>query len=242
MQAEWLIVGLGNPGAKYETTWHNLGFMALEILQQRWGFRCNRLKFKGLCGEARIGGTAALFLLPQTFMNLSGESVREALNFYKLPPERLLVLCDDFDLPLGRVRLRSNGSAGTHNGLRSIVQCLGSDQFARLRIGFGPKPPEIDIVNYVLMKIAKAEREAAWTGLNLAADAVEILLRESLAAAQAKVNGAAERNGRHPVKETGKAKPTAALPSVQISFQKEVQEADAAAETEQSARKGAERA
>lgn len=190
MRPEWLVVGLGNPGKKYETTWHNLGFMTLEILAQRHHFTCNRLKYKSLCGEARpgAGAPAVLFMLPQTFMNRSGEAVREALQFFRLPPERLLVISDDFDLELGQIRIRANGSAGTHNGLKSIVSCLGTDQFPRIRIGFGPKEPGQDIIDYVLMPIPAPKREKAFEGLSKAADAVELIIRDSLEAAQMRFN------------------------------------------------------
>lgn len=187
----WMVVGLGNPGTKYAQTWHNLGFMCLEILQQRHGFRCDRLRFKGLTAEPRLFGEKQLFLLPQTFMNLSGESVREMADFYKIPHENILVIYDDFDLPLGEIRIRHHGSAGTHNGMRSIIQHLGTDRFPRLRIGFGPKPPERQVVDFVLERVPKAQQKDCYDALTRAADAVELVLTDGLEIAMSRMNGKA---------------------------------------------------
>ena len=147
----YLLVGLGNPGAQYSATRHNAGFMALDHAAQRYGVRTDRARFRSLSGEGRIAGERVLFLKPQTFMNLSGEAVGEAAKFYKIPPERVIVLSDDISLDVGRLRLRRKGSAGGHNGLKSIAEHLGSEDFPRIKIGVGQKPhPDYDLAAWVL--------------------------------------------------------------------------------------------
>ena len=149
--AAWLIVGLGNPGEKYENTRHNVGFQVIDELAERQGRPVQRLKFKALTGLLTIGGEKALVMKPVTYMNLSGEAVRPAADFYKLPPERILVISDDVALAAGRLRIRAKGSAGGHNGLKSIIQHLGTDQFPRIRVGVGEKPhPDYDLADWVL--------------------------------------------------------------------------------------------
>lgn len=192
-ETPWLVVGLGNPGREYEKTWHNLGFMVMEILSQRHKFRCDRLKFKGLGCKVRLYGQEVIFLLPQTYMNLSGECVREWARFYKVPLDHILIIVDDFDLPLGTLRIREHGSAGTHNGLRSLVACLGSEQFPRVRLGYGPKPEHIDIVDFVLQRIPEEKAETAFAAMTAAADAVELILKEGPARAMSRMNGEAQR-------------------------------------------------
>lgn len=185
----WLIVGLGNPGKKYAQTWHNLGFLCLDLLQERHGFRCDRIRFKGLMAQTGLFGEKQIFLMPQTFMNESGQSVRELVSFYKIPPERILVLYDDFDLPFGSLRIRHKGSAGSHNGMKSIIYHLGTDAFPRLRMGFGPKPENIDIVDFVLQKIPDNMRENSLDMLKRAADAVDLVLQEGLEKSMSRMNG-----------------------------------------------------
>ncbi len=202
---DFLIVGLGNPGREYAQTWHNLGFMCLETLEKRHGFRCDRIRFKGLLGETRLYGGRQLWLKPQTYMNNSGESVREALNFYKLPPERCLVILDDFDLPLGTLRLREHGSAGTHNGMRSIIYQVQSDQMPRLRLGFGPKPAHMDVINYVLAKISSDQEATVSKTLDKAADAVETILRDGMTLAMSTCNGSVLSSEKLPSKSPGKS-------------------------------------
>lgn len=192
-ETPWLVVGLGNPGREYEKTWHNLGFMVMEILSQRHKFRCDRLKFKGLGCKVRLYGQEVIFLLPQTYMNLSGECVREWARFYKVPLDHILIIVDDFDLPLGTLRIREHGSAGTHNGLRSLVACLGSEQFPRVRLGYGPKPEHIDIVDFVLQRIPDEKAETAFAAMTAAADAVEFIIKEGPARAMSRMNGEAQR-------------------------------------------------
>ena len=137
---EYLIVGLGNPGEKYEGTRHNAGFMALDFIAEQAGAKLDRLKFKGLCARAEIGGKKVLLLKPGTYMNLSGQSVVEAMNFYKLPPQKVIVLYDDISFPPGKLRIRLKGSDGGQNGMKNIIYLSGSDAFPRVRLGTGDRP------------------------------------------------------------------------------------------------------
>ena len=166
----YIIVGLGNPGKKYEHTRHNMGFLALDLLADKYGIKVDRLKFKALTGEGRIEGKKVLLVKPQTYMNLSGESVRDVMNFYKEPIENLIVIYDDIDLPEGTLRIRSKGSAGTHNGMRNIVYLLGDDGFPRIRVGIGGER-KADLVDYVIGKVTEKEADALWDALNKAAAA-----------------------------------------------------------------------
>lgn len=160
-----IIVGLGNPGAEYERTRHNAGFDVLELLAADIGVKFQKLQGKAKVADGLAGGEKFLLARPQTFMNLSGESVRALMDFYKLSPEQLLVVYDDIDLPLGRLRVRKSGSAGTHNGMRSIIGCLGTEGFARLRVGVGAPPPGWELARYVLSGYhTKEERDAAFSG------------------------------------------------------------------------------
>ena len=134
---DYMIVGLGNPGKQYETTRHNAGFICLDLLSEKHGIKVNKLKFKALIGDGRIGGVRCLLLKPQTFMNLSGEAVREAADFYKIPPERIIVICDDISLEPGKIRIRRKGSAGGQNGLKNIILHLNGDNFPRIKVGIG---------------------------------------------------------------------------------------------------------
>ena len=187
---EWLVVGLGNPGSKYDNTRHNAGFRALESYCARSGQKIDRMKFKALAGEGMLGGKRVLFLKPQTFMNLSGEAVGEAARFYKLPPERVLVISDDVSLPLGKLRIRKGGSAGGHNGLKSIIQHLGTDQFPRIKVGVGQKPhPDYDMADWVLSKFAGEDLKTITEAIRKAADAVECLIQEGPDKAMNRFNG-----------------------------------------------------
>ena len=149
-----IIVGLGNPGDKYANTRHNAGFMAIDFIAQKYGARIDRARFKALVGECDVSGTRALLMKPQTFMNLSGEAVGEAARFYKLDPEKVIVLSDDISLDCGRLRVRRKGSAGGHNGLKSINEHLGTDSYPRIKIGVGQKPhPDYELADWVLSAI-----------------------------------------------------------------------------------------
>ena len=188
--AAWLIVGLGNPGEKYENTRHNVGFQVIDGLAERQGKPVQRLKFKALTGLLTIGGEKALVMKPVTYMNLSGEAVRPAADFYKLPPERILVISDDVALAAGRLRIRAKGSAGGHNGLKSIIQHLGTDQFPRIRVGVGEKPhPDYDLADWVLGRPQGEDKTAIDGAVKRAADAVECLLTQGLERGMGKFNG-----------------------------------------------------
>ena len=156
---DWLVVGLGNPGMAYEGTRHNAGCSALAVLAQDAGIRLEKKQFKALTGTGSIEGQRVLLLYPQTFMNNSGEAVQAAMAFYKLPADRLLVFSDDIALPVGQVRVRKKGSDGGQKGLRSIIACIGTADFARVRIGVGAKPhPAYDLADWVLSKYTKDEQ------------------------------------------------------------------------------------
>ncbi|MBI4581287.1 MAG: aminoacyl-tRNA hydrolase, partial [Planctomycetes bacterium] len=174
-----LVIGLGNPGGKYETTRHNVGFQVADELARRWGHDRPRRRFEGLMSDGTIRGERVLLLKPETYMNLSGRAVREASAFFKLALADLLVVSDDMALPLGRIRLRAQGSAGGHNGLTSVIQELGSDQFARLRIGIGQVSGE-RMVGHVLGPFSVEERPAAEQAIRTAADAVECWVAEGI--------------------------------------------------------------
>ena len=175
----WLIVGLGNPGGQYDNTRHNAGFAVADELARRGGFDLRRVKFKALTAAASIGGQGVLVMKPATYMNLSGEAVGEAARFYKLSPDHVLVISDDVDLPLGKLRLRISGSAGGHNGLKSVIQHLGSDRFPRLKVGVGGKPhPDYDMVDWVLGKFQGEDKKVMDETVKRAADAVECFLKD----------------------------------------------------------------
>ena len=169
----WLIVFLGNPGPKYACTRHNAGFMAGDALAKKLGVSINRLRFKALTAAAEINGEKVLLMKPQTFMNLSGEAVGQAARFYKIPPERVLVVSDEISLPLGKLRVRPKGSAGGHNGLKSIIASLGSDAFPRIRIGVGAPPhPDYDMADWVLSVFRNQDLEDMLAASDRAAEAV----------------------------------------------------------------------
>ena len=186
---DFLIVGLGNPGKEYEKTRHNAGCLALETLARMVNATPNRLKFKGQCTEATVGGHRVLLLFPLTYMNNSGESVAEALRFYKLKPEQLLVFSDDISLPVGTVRVRRKGSDGGQKGLRSIIQHIGSDAFPRIKIGVGQKPhPDYDLADWVLGKFPKEDQKTMEETYKKAADAVECILSKDIQTAMNRYN------------------------------------------------------
>ena len=169
----WLIVFLGNPGPKYECTRHNAGFMTADAMAKKLGVSINKLRFKALTASADIGGEKVLLMKPQTFMNLSGEAVGEAARFYKVPPEHVIVVSDEVSLPLGKLRVRPKGSAGGHNGLKSIIAHLGSDAFPRIRLGVGAPPhPDYDMADWVLSVFRNQDLEDMLSASDRAAEAV----------------------------------------------------------------------
>ena len=185
----WLVVGLGNPGPKYQWTRHNMGFLVIDELAQREDIPVQRLKYKALTNTAVIGGEPALLMKPTTYMNLSGESVIQAVQFYKLPPQRVLVISDDVSLPQGKLRIRRSGSAGGHNGLKNIIQHLGTDQFPRIKVGVGGKPhPDSDMADWVLGTPRGEDRKVMEGAIARAADAVTLLLEQGSEAAMARFN------------------------------------------------------
>ena len=188
--AEWLLVGLGNPGTQYENTRHNVGFLVADELAERQNAPIQRLKFKALTNLLTISGEKVLVMKPVTYMNLSGEAVRQAVDFYKIPPERVLVVSDDTALAVGRLRIRKGGSAGGHNGLKNIIQHLGTDQFPRVRVGVGEKPhPDYDMADWVLGKFQGEDKKVIDGAVKRAADAVECLLKEGPDRAKNRFNG-----------------------------------------------------
>lgn len=188
--AEWLVVGLGNPGEKYENTRHNVGFLTVDELAERARVPVQKLKHRALTNTLEVGGVKVLLMKPVTYMNLSGEAVGEAARFYKLPPERVLVISDDVSLPLGKLRIRKGGSAGGHNGLKNIILHLGTDQFPRLRVGVGEKPhPDYDMADWVLGKFTGEDKKTMDAAVKRAADAIECILAEGLDKGMNRFNG-----------------------------------------------------
>lgn len=172
-----LIVGLGNPGEQYTTTRHNAGFLAIDHLCEELGVRCDRAKFKALVTEATIGSERVLIMKPQTFMNHSGEAVIQASKFYKIPADKIIVISDDITLDVGKMRIRRKGSAGGHNGLKSIIEHLGTDEFPRIKLGVGQKPhPDYDIIDWVLGKLPRQDLDTLNTTIKNVPDAIRLML------------------------------------------------------------------
>lgn len=187
---DWLIVGLGNPGDNYASTRHNVGFRTLDVLAARLGVKVDRAKFRGLHQQVLWQGQKLILLKPATFMNHSGLSVMDAARYYKLPPERILVLYDDVSLDVGRLRIRRDGSAGGHNGIKSIIGGLNSQSFPRVKIGVGQKPhPDYDLADWVLSSFPREAEKLLLPALEDAADAALLLVSEGIEAASAKYNG-----------------------------------------------------
>ena len=186
----WLIAGLGNPGREYEKTRHNTGFRALDLLAENLGVKVDRLKFQGLYGQTTYNGNKLFLLKPQTFMNLSGRSVLQLSAYFNIPPQRIIVMFDDISLEPGRLRVRPNGSAGGHNGIKSIIQELGSQDFPRVKIGVGAKPtPEFDLAAWVLSAFSANEEKALAVSLKNAADAALSILDRGVPETANRFNG-----------------------------------------------------
>lgn len=177
----WIIAGLGNPGLAYEKTRHNAGFMAIDRLAERCGIEIKTKKFKGDCGDGMVGGERCLLLKPGTFMNLSGDSVAAAADFYKIPPERVVIMYDDISLAPGKLRIRRKGSAGGHNGMKSIIAQLGTEEFPRVRVGVGAKPnPAYDLADWVLSKFTEEDMEKLEPALDNAGKAAELIVQGNM--------------------------------------------------------------
>jgi PTH1 family peptidyl-tRNA hydrolase len=196
----WLIVGLGNPGSEYDGTRHNVGFEVADMLAERASASFSEKKFKARLGRGRLGDADTLFIKPQTFMNLSGESVGPAVGFYKVETKDIVVLHDDLDLEVGRLKLKQGGGHGGHNGLRSMIEHLPDANFIRVRIGIGRPPPRWDPADYVLSRFGKADQAAIERALKDAAEAAEAIIRDGLRRAMNVYN-------RTPANEEGAADP-----------------------------------
>lgn len=182
----FLIVGLGNPGNEYVGTRHNIGFDVVDYLANKYNIEINRIKFKGVYGEGFIANQKVVLLKPTTYMNLSGESIREVVNFYKLDNEEIIVIYDDISLEVGRLRVRGQGSAGGHNGIKSIIANLASDRFPRVKVGVGQ--PKYDLVSHVLGKFSDEERRVLEKTVPAAGEAVETIIREDVKESMNKYN------------------------------------------------------
>ncbi len=187
---DWMLVGLGNPGREYEQTRHNVGFRVSAMVASRLQVKIDRLKFQALTRFAGVRGLRVLLVQPQTYMNASGAAVSALAAYYKVPPERILVIFDDISLPVGRIRVRRDGSAGGHNGVKSIIQSLGTDQFPRVKVGVGAKPhPDYDLADWVLSKFSAQEEKALVPALDHAAEAALMVLTDGVEKAASAYNG-----------------------------------------------------
>lgn len=185
----YIIAGLGNPGKQYAQTRHNVGFDTIDILADKYNISVDTKKHKALCGKGMIEGQKVVLAKPQTFMNLSGESVRELVDFYKIDPEEeLIVIYDDISLDVGKLRIRAKGSAGGHNGIKNIIAHVGGQVFPRIKVGVGEKPPKYDLADYVLGHFSKAEQELMEEGYEDAAKAVEMIVSGDISGAMNEYN------------------------------------------------------
>ena len=187
--AAWLVVFLGNPGVKYAGTRHNAGFMAADAMEKRTGVRINKLRFKALTAQCVIGGESVLLMKPQTYMNLSGEAVAQAARFYKIPSAHVIVVSDEMALPVGKLRIRTKGSAGGHNGLKNIIALLGTEEFPRIRLGVGAPPhPDYDVKDWVLSTFKNQDAEDMARAAENAAAAVECYITDGAERAMNRFN------------------------------------------------------
>ncbi|MCI9161761.1 MAG: aminoacyl-tRNA hydrolase [Lachnospiraceae bacterium] len=174
----YIIAGLGNPTKEYDKTRHNVGFAVIDQLADRYGIDVSERKHRAFCGKGVIEGQKVLLVKPQTFMNLSGESLRSAMDYYKALPEELIVIYDDISLPPGQLRIRLKGSAGGHNGIKNIIAHLGTQEFPRIKVGVGEKPPRMDLKDYVLSRFSKGEQELMEEAFREAAQAVAMMISD----------------------------------------------------------------
>ncbi len=186
---QWLVVGLGNPGVKYESTRHNMGFLVVDKLAQNEKLKFNKLRFKAWTAAWEVGGEKVLLMKPQTYMNLSGEAVGQAARFYKIPADHVLVISDDIALPAGKLRIRAGGSAGGHNGLKNIIQHLGTDRFPRIKVGVGsPQQAEHDIADWVTGKPMGEDQKVIIEALDKAVAAIPVLIEQGVDRAMNRFN------------------------------------------------------
>ena len=185
----FLIVGLGNPGREYRLNRHNIGFRAIDRLAQVWGITLGNVRNKALIGQGQLGAVRVILAKPQTFMNLSGQSVTALLRFYKIAPEKMLLIVDDLDLPLGTLRLRENGGSAGHKGLTSIIELLGSSDFPRLRFGIGRPSGRMPVEDYVLQNFSDQEEELLGSLLDRCVDAVDVFIKNGVKKAMTQFNG-----------------------------------------------------
>lgn len=186
---QWLVVGLGNPGVKYESTRHNMGFLVVDKLAQNEKLKFNKLRFKAWTATWEVGGEKVLLMKPQTYMNLSGEAVGQAARFYKIPADHVLVISDDIALPAGKLRIRAGGSAGGHNGLKNIIQHLGTDRFPRIKVGVGsPQQAEHDIADWVTGKPMGEDQKVIIEALDKAVAAIPVLIGQGVDRAMNRFN------------------------------------------------------
>lgn len=183
----YLIVGLGNPGPKYQNTFHNVGFMCIDFISQKHNINVNRIKHKAIIGEGEINSEKIILAKPQTYMNLSGESVREMALWYKISPQNIIIMYDDINLEIGKLRIREKGSAGGHNGMKSVIYQLNTDKFPRIRVGIG-SPGEKELVDHVLSKVPKAEQDNLFDAIGNAAQAAEMVVRGDIQGAMNRFN------------------------------------------------------
>ena len=200
-QEFFCIVGLGNPGRQYEETKHNVGFHVIDKLAKKYDIEVNKFKNKAFVGDGTIKGKRVLLVKPQTYMNLSGESVREIVNFYKIPQERFVVIFDDTSLPCGSVRIREKGSHGGHNGIRNIIDQMGTDEFNRIKVGIGEKPSDWDLADYVLAKFNPDDLPMMEQGMDKAVQGVELMLSRGIKEAANRVNQKAKTAKKQKEKE-----------------------------------------
>ncbi|WP_297791022.1 aminoacyl-tRNA hydrolase [uncultured Anaerococcus sp.] len=184
----YYIVGLGNPGLQYENTRHNAGFLTIDYLADKYGIDVKKLKFKSLYGQGMISGHKVMLIKPQTYMNNSGEAVRDIKNFYKFDSDKLIVVYDDIDINFGSIRIRKKGSAGTHNGMKSIIYQIQDDSFPRIKISVGKKPDYMDLANFVLSGFSEKEASVMRDEIGLAADAIELMIKDGIDKSMNKFN------------------------------------------------------
>lgn len=173
---EYIIVGLGNPGSQYENTRHNAGFITIDTLAEKMNIKVDRIKYKSLCGTGVLGGKKVMLMKPSTYMNNSGQAVTEAMNFFKIPPEKVLVIFDDISLDVGKMRIRRKGSDGGHNGIKNIIYLSGSDMFPRIKVGVGHKPEKWNLADWVLSSFSDSEMKSLKEAAEKACHAAELII------------------------------------------------------------------